>query len=118
MLRFHSAGGATVAWPLVAGAQQPAMPVIGVLLGMSESNPEHRSFFDAFIEELTRLGWKDGRTARIEQRWANADSTAHGRFHHRAGCASAGCHFVFEHAGDDGIASGDQHYPHRLYAGE
>ncbi|MGC2834694.1 MAG: ABC transporter substrate-binding protein [Methylocella sp.] len=77
---FIVAGGATVAWPLAAGARQPAMPVIGVLLGMSESNPEHRSFFDAFIEELTRLGWKDGRTARIEQRWANADSTRRGAF--------------------------------------
>ena len=48
--------------------------MIGVLFGLSESNPEHRSFFEAFIDELTRLGWKDGRTARIEQRWTNADN--------------------------------------------
>jgi hypothetical protein len=53
------------AWPLAAGAQEPALPLIGVVLGLSDSNPEHRSFFEAFIDELTRLGWKDGRTVRI-----------------------------------------------------
>ncbi len=48
--------------------------MIGVLFGLSDSNPEHRSFFEAFIDELTRLGWKDRRTVRIEQRWTNADN--------------------------------------------
>jgi putative ABC transport system substrate-binding protein len=32
-----------------------------------------RSFLDAFIQELARLGWVDGRNVRIEQRWTNAD---------------------------------------------
>ena len=67
-------GSAVAVWPLRARAQQSAMPAIGVLLGLSESNPEHRSLFEAFIDELTRLGWKDGRTARIEQRWTNVDN--------------------------------------------
>jgi putative tryptophan/tyrosine transport system substrate-binding protein len=67
---FIFAGGVMAAWPLVAGAQGPAMPVIGVLFGLSDNNPEHRSFFNAFIDEFTRLGWK----ARIEQRWTNADN--------------------------------------------
>jgi putative tryptophan/tyrosine transport system substrate-binding protein len=71
---FILAGGAMAVWALVAGAQEPALPVIGVLFGLSDSNPEHQSFFETFIDELTRLGWKNGRTVRIEQRWTNADN--------------------------------------------
>src|SRR5262249_29479469 len=46
---------------------------IGVLMGLSESDPEARGFVAAFVEELARLGWIDGRNARIERRWTNAD---------------------------------------------
>jgi putative tryptophan/tyrosine transport system substrate-binding protein len=70
--------GAVAATPLLrpraASAQQAARDRrIGALMGLSESNPEHRAFFAAFIEELTRLKWVDGRNTRIEQRWTNAD---------------------------------------------
>jgi putative tryptophan/tyrosine transport system substrate-binding protein len=47
---------------------------IGALLGWSQSEPAYRSFLAAFIEELARLGWIDGRNARIEQLWTDADS--------------------------------------------
>ena len=46
---------------------------IGVLMGLNESNPELRGFVVTFAGELRRLGWIDGRSARIEQRWTNAD---------------------------------------------
>ena len=59
---FILAGGAMAVWALVAGVQEPALPVIGVLFGLSDSNPEHQSFFETFIDELTPLGWKNGRS--------------------------------------------------------
>jgi hypothetical protein len=46
---------------------------IGVLMGLSESNPAFPRLVDAFVQELARLGWVDGHNARIEQRWTNAD---------------------------------------------
>ena len=43
-------------------------------MGLSEDNLENRSFLDAFIDELAKLGWKDGRTVHVEQRWSKADN--------------------------------------------
>jgi putative ABC transport system substrate-binding protein len=64
-------GGAT-AWPLAARAQQAdRMRQIGVLMGWPESDPEARSERAAFVQELQKLGWADGRNLRIETRWAN-----------------------------------------------
>ena len=40
-------------------------------MGTSESTSG--GFVDAFVEELARLGWTDGRNARFEQRWTNGD---------------------------------------------
>jgi putative tryptophan/tyrosine transport system substrate-binding protein len=45
-------GGTAVAWPLVAQAQQPAMPVIGVLSGRSFD--DSKEFVAAFGQGLTR----------------------------------------------------------------
>jgi putative ABC transport system substrate-binding protein len=60
-------GGAAVAWPLAAEAQQPGkMPTIGVL----GSDPAvWRLWTDAFVERLRELGWIEGRTIAIEYRW-------------------------------------------------
>ena len=57
-------GGASVAWPLAARAQQPAMPVIG-LLG-SEIDPH----VPAFHKGLAEVGYADSRNVTIEYRWA------------------------------------------------
>ena len=67
-------GGAAVAWPLAARAQ-PAERVrrIGILFPLAESDAEAQDAFAAFRQNLTQLGWTDGRNARIDVRWATGD---------------------------------------------
>jgi putative tryptophan/tyrosine transport system substrate-binding protein len=61
-------GGAAVAWPLVARAQQPALSLIGFFgTGTSSSWSQWTS---AFVNRLLELGWIEGRTVRIEYRWS------------------------------------------------
>src|SRR5215469_5569706 len=65
-------GGAAGTWPLAARAQQgERMRRIGVLMGWPESDPEARSERAAFIQELQKLGWTDGRNLRTDTRWAS-----------------------------------------------
>jgi putative ABC transport system substrate-binding protein len=67
-------GGAAVAWPLAARAQQAArMRRVGLLLNLSENDPEAQRLLTAFREGLAQLGWADGRNLRIEYRWASGD---------------------------------------------
>jgi putative ABC transport system substrate-binding protein len=62
-------GGAAAAWPLAARAQQAAkLPIIGFLGSTSASHQSQ--WVTAFGQRLRELGWIDGRTARIEVRWA------------------------------------------------
>jgi putative ABC transport system substrate-binding protein len=65
-------GGAAVAWPLAARAQQP-MRRIGVLMGVAESDPEGQARIAAFRQGLQDLGWTEGRNLRVEYRWAAGD---------------------------------------------
>ena len=75
-------GGAAAAGPFAARAQQPErMRQIGVLMGWTESDPEARLERAAFVQELQKLGWLDGRNLRIDTRWANpADPESMHRF--------------------------------------
>ena len=74
-------GGAAVAWPLAARAQQPdRMRHIGVLMGYAENDSEAQAWVAAFREGLQKLGWTEGRNIRIDTRWAASDAEAIQRF--------------------------------------
>jgi putative ABC transport system substrate-binding protein len=61
-------GGAAATWPIAAGAQQPAMPVIGWLYGVSAAGWADRT--EGFRRGLAEAGFVDGRNVGIEYHWA------------------------------------------------
>ena len=65
---FIAGLGSAAASPVIARAQQPTMSVIGYL-GPSSPQDMGRNTI-AFLQRLRDLGWIEGRTIRIEHRWA------------------------------------------------
>jgi putative ABC transport system substrate-binding protein len=64
-------GGAAVAWPLVARAQQAGpMRRIGILMGGVKGDSKDEVGLAAFTDALKELGWIDGQNIRIDIRWA------------------------------------------------
>ena len=64
--------GGAAAWPLAARAQQPVMPVIGLMGAGSAAAQTHLT--SAFLQRFRELGWTEGRDVRIEYRWGEGRS--------------------------------------------
>src|SRR5215475_1317610 len=67
-IKALGAGAGVAIWPLSARAQRTSMPVIGYLAAGSP-NSEAR-LHEAFVKGLGEAGYADGKSARIEYRWA------------------------------------------------
>ena len=61
--------GSGMAWPAVARAQQQSVPTIGFL--SSRSPEDSKPHLEGFLRGLGAFGYIEGKTAKIEYRWAN-----------------------------------------------
>src|SRR5258708_5262334 len=69
--QFIAGLGSAAAWPVVARAQQPAVPVIGYL---STGSPDvFAERLRAFRGSLREAGFVEGRNVAIDYRWAGDD---------------------------------------------
>src|SRR5215831_16905460 len=66
---FIAGLGGAAAWPLAARAQQKAIPLIGVLYGVSAA--EWTRQIAAFHRGLSEMEFVEGRNVAIEYRWAD-----------------------------------------------
>jgi putative tryptophan/tyrosine transport system substrate-binding protein len=67
-------GGAAVAWPTAARAQQPEqMRRIGVLMNFAAEDAAAQARLAVFLKALQQLGWMDGRNVRIDIRWSASE---------------------------------------------
>ena len=74
-------GGAVVAWPLAARAQQPdRMRRIGVFMNLASDDAEGQARNAAFLQGLQEAGWAVGRNVRIEYRWGAGDAELFRRY--------------------------------------
>src|SRR5262245_29353658 len=73
-------GGAAVAWPLAAHAQQgKRVRWIGVLIGVAD-DAETKGWIATFRNRLDELGWRAGDNLQIEERWTAGDPDQNRRF--------------------------------------
>jgi hypothetical protein len=66
--KFITLLGSSAAWPLGARAQQPAMPIIGLVRDTPSAPFPH--IVNALRHGLGEIGFIDGQNVRLEQRWA------------------------------------------------
>jgi putative ABC transport system substrate-binding protein len=72
-------GGTAVAWPLTARAQQPVMPVVGLLrFGSADANARNVAAFRKGLKEtgyvesqnvMVEYHWLEGQYNRVPARW-------------------------------------------------
>ena len=67
---FMTIFAGAAAYPRLAGAQQKAMPVIGILAFASPDNSGAQRMLAAFRKGLGEAGYFEGQNVAIEYRWA------------------------------------------------
>jgi putative ABC transport system substrate-binding protein len=68
--KFITGLGSAAAWPVVARAQQVAVPVIGYL-GTQTADDDYKNVTLPFLQGLKETGYVDGQNVTIEYRWAD-----------------------------------------------
>ena len=110
-------GGAAVAWPLAARAQQgDRVRRIGVLMDLAADDPEGRARLAAFQAGLSRLGWADGGNTRIDIRWGAGVANLM-RLYAEELVALAGCHFGIWQSVSRSTATIDDETAGRVHVG-
>jgi len=66
---FVAGLGSAAAWPVVARAQQAAVPVIGYL-GVQSADDDYKNVTVPFLQGLKDTGYVQGQNVAIEYRWA------------------------------------------------
>ena len=66
---FIAGLGSAAVGPLMARAQQAAMPVIGYL-GTQSADVYYKNFTVPFLQGLKETGYVEGRNVAVEYRWA------------------------------------------------
>src|SRR6516164_911480 len=66
---FIAGLGSAAAWPVVARAQQQAVPVIG-LLSPQSARDDYKDFIIPFLQGLKETGYVEGQNVALEYRWA------------------------------------------------
>src|ERR1700738_1291654 len=73
-------GGAAVAWPIAARAQQQSRERrIGLLMSTPDDSLG-QAWFAAFAQGLQQLGWEAGRNVQIDTRWGAGDTERFRRY--------------------------------------
>ena len=70
---FIALVGGAAAMPFAARAQERVRH-IGILMNVAENDREGQVRLSAFLEELAKQGWTDGRNVRIAVRWTAGDN--------------------------------------------
>jgi putative ABC transport system substrate-binding protein len=73
---------AAATWPITARGQQAERPRrVGVLMHVSQSDPDGNARLTPIVEELKRSGWVEGRNLHFDVRWGPDDPN---RYAHQA----------------------------------
>ena len=74
-------GGAAIALPLTALAQQPQrMRRIGMLMNLAEDDREEQARLALFRRALQEAGWVDGQNVKIDTRWGAGDAERYRKY--------------------------------------